>query len=108
MNAVIDNTHPLAFGMRSELYTLRFDTDVLQPDPDLQTVGYYEKNTTNLLVAGLATSNNLKHLAGNTFAAVKPMGKGKIVFLLDNTQYRMFWIGGMRMMQNAVMLMPSF
>lgn len=108
MNGIIDNTHPLAFGMKSTLYTLRFDTDVLQPNPDLQTVGYYEKNTANLLVAGLATSDNLKHLTSNTFAAVKPMGKGKIVFLLDNTQYRMFWIGGMRMMQNAVMLMPSF
>jgi hypothetical protein len=107
-NALIDNSNPLAFGMKPELYSLRFDTDVLQPDANLQTVGYYSKNKENLLVAGLANTENINHLSGNAFAAVKQMGQGKVIFLMDNTQYRMFWIGGMRMMQNAVLLMPSF
>jgi hypothetical protein len=35
------------------------------------------------------------------------MGEGEVVFLVDNTQYRMFWIGPARMMQNAVMLVPG-
>jgi hypothetical protein len=41
------------------------------------------------------------------FAAVEDMGSGKVVFLLDNTQYRMFWVGPSRMVQNAVMLLPG-
>ena len=40
-------------------------------------------------------------------AATLPMGEGEVVFLVDNTQYRMFWIGPARMMQNAVMLVPG-
>jgi hypothetical protein len=36
------------------------------------------------------------------------MGRGQVVMLLDNTQYRMFWIGPARFVQNAVMLLPGF
>lgn len=108
LNAMIDVTHPLAFGMKPSLYTLTFSNSALMPNSNLQTVGYYVKDKANLLASGYASAENLDHLAGKTFAAVQPMGQGKIVFLMNNTQFRMFWIGGMRMMQNAVMLMPSF
>lgn len=107
MNAVVDNTNPLAFGLDKELYSLKYGNLALKPDPNLQTVGYYHKNEKQLWVSGYASKENLKHLAGNTFAGVLPMGQGKLVFLLDNTQYRMFWRGPSRMMQNAVMLLPG-
>ncbi len=105
-NALIDNTHPLAFGLSKELYTLKFDNLAFKPDPDLQSVGVYNKD--NLFVAGYANEENQKNIAGNTFAGVLPMGQGKIVFLLDNTQYRMFWRGPSRLMENAVMLLRGF
>ncbi|NJK82865.1 MAG: hypothetical protein HC912_02670 [Saprospiraceae bacterium] len=108
LNTMLDVTHPLAFGMPPSLYSLTSSSSALLPNPNLQTVGYYVKDTSNLLASGYTSAENLEHLAGKTFAAVQPMGQGKIVFLMNNTQFRMFWIGGMRMMQNAVMLMPSF
>ena len=77
------------------------------PSPDLETVGYYDRDVDDLLTAGYASQKNLRTLAGNAFAAVQEMGEGKVVFLVDNTQYRMFWIGPARMMQNAVMLAPG-
>lgn len=105
-NAMIDNTNPLAFGLNKELYTLKFDNLAFKPDPDLQSVGIYNKE--NLFAAGYANEENQKNIAGNTFAGVLPMGQGKIVFLLDNTQYRMFWRGPSRLMENAVMLLRGF
>ncbi len=105
-NATIDNTHPLAFGMKKELYSLKYDNLAFKPDPDLQSVGVYTKE--NAFVAGYADAENQKNIAGNTFAGVLPLGQGKIVFLLDNTQYRMFWRGPTRMMENAVMLLRAF
>jgi len=108
LNAHIDTTHPLAFGADEELYSLKFDTDVLAPSPELETVGYYYQDPEKLLAAGYANQENLEHLTGNTFAAVMPVGEGKVVFLIDNTQYRMFWRGPTRLMQNAVMLLPGF
>ena len=107
MNAHIDNSNPLAFGMSDHLFALKFGTMALKPSPSLETVGYYSKNENELLASGYASNENLKHLSGNAFAAVKQMGKGKIVFFLDNTQYRMFWRGPSRMMQNAVMILKN-
>ncbi len=105
LNAHIDNSNPLAFGMPNQLYSLKFSNDGFKPNPDFQTVGYYNKNADDLLASGYAAKENLDHLAGKVFAGVQPLGKGKIVFLLDNTQYRMFWKGPARMMQNAVMIL---
>ena len=103
----IDNSNPLAFGLPDRIYTLKQSVSALVPDPTLQTVGYYHKDAMQLKVAGYASMENRKLLAGKTFAAVQPMGRGKIVYLVDNTQYRMFWVGPSRMVQNAVMLVPN-
>lgn len=107
LRARLDATHPLAFGLRDHLYSLKFITDALEPSDDLQTVGYYDQDPNTLLAAGYASQENLRKLSGKAFAAVQSMGQGKVVFLVDNTQYRMFWIGPARLMQNAVMLMPG-
>ncbi len=104
----LDETHPLAFGIGDRVYALKYGTDALIPSADLQTAGYYADETpSDLLVSGYASQKNLRKLAGQTFAATMPMGEGQIVFLVDNTQYRMFWIGPARMLQNAVMLVPG-
>jgi hypothetical protein len=108
LRAKVDISHPLAFGLKPELYSLKFGSDALKPSPSLQTVGHYYEDAGELLAAGYASTDNLEHLAGNAFAATLQMGQGKIVFLIDNTQYRMFWRGPSRMMQNAVMLLPGF
>lgn len=108
LNANLDISNPLAFGASKEVYSIKFDTDALKPSSDLQSVGYYVQDAAQLLASGYASESNLKHLAGKTFAGVVPMQKGKIVYLVDNTQYRMFWRGPSRMMINAVMLLPGF
>lgn len=103
---IIDNTHPLAFGMKDKLYSLKFGTNGLKPNTAFSTVGYYAKE--NVLASGYASNENKKNAEGMAFAAVHEMGQGKVIFLLDNTQYRMFWVGPARLMQNAVMLVPGF
>ena len=107
LNARIDITHPLGFGLKEELYTLKFGTDALMPNIELETVGSYS-TLSKLNVAGYASPENLSHLAETTFAGVESLGKGKVVYLIDNTQYRMFWMGPSRMMQNAVMQIPGY
>ena len=108
LNAHIDVTNPLAFGMDPTLFALKFGSDGIMPSSSFQTVGHYAKSADDLLAAGYASPDNLEHLAGTAFAGVANVGRGKVVFLVDNTQYRMFWRGPSRMMQNAVMLLPGF
>lgn len=106
--ARIDNSHPLAFGMPETLYSLRFDDDVIKPETGFQTVGYFLKDADEVLASGYSNQENLEKAAGKAFAAVQNMGRGKVVMILDNTQYRMFWVGPSRMIQNAVMLLGAF
>jgi hypothetical protein len=104
---VMDNSNPLAFGIPEMLYTLKQNTKALEPNANLQTVGYYHKNPKKIKVSGYISIENQKLLSGKVFAAIQPVGQGKVVFLVDNTQYRMFWVGPSRLVQNAVMLVPS-
>ncbi|MGB3547395.1 MAG: peptidase M14, partial [Saprospiraceae bacterium] len=108
LRAPVDVTHPLAFGVKPEVFTLKFGARGLQPGGDLQSVGTYHPAADELLTAGYASRENLDSLAGKTWAGVYPLGEGRVVLLLDNPHYRMFWRGPSRMMQNAVMLVPGF
>ena len=107
LRAAIDTTHPLGFGLKPEVYTLKFGGEALTPARQLQSVGRYGSDLTTLNAGGYADSTNLERLAGNTWAAVQPMGRGRVVYLVDNPHYRMFWRGPSRLMQNAVMLVPG-
>ncbi|PQJ36167.1 peptidase M14 [Salinibacter sp. 10B] len=103
----VDRTHPLAFGIGDRVYSLKYGTSALEPSTNLQSAAHYAKDPSDLLVSGYASQRNLKQLAGKSFAGTVEMGEGRVVFLVDNTQYRMFWRGPSRMMQNAVMLVPA-
>ena len=107
LDGVVDTTHPLAFGVGERVYSLKYGTAALEPSADLQTAAHYARDANDLLVSGYASRRNLEQLAGNAFAGTVEMGAGRVVFLVDNTQYRMFWRGPSRMMQNAVMLVPG-
>lgn len=108
MNAKVDTSHPLAFGVKPELYTLKLNTDALEPSTRLASVGVYENAPGELLAAGYASPENLERLAGKTFAGVLNVGDGKIVYLVDNPHYRMFWRGASRMVQNAAFMLRAF
>lgn len=103
--AILDNSHPMAAGMPETLYTLKFGTDAIKPSRSLHAVGYYDRDASNLLASGFAADENQQKMAGNLFAGVQQVGSGKVIFLLDKTQYRMFWLGPTRLLVNSIMLM---
>ena len=87
---------------------LQFGSDAIVPIEGAHNVGYYVKEADDVLASGYASDHNKRHAAGNSFAVVDEIGQGKVVMLLDNTQYRLFWVGPSRFVQNAVMLLPGF
>lgn len=108
INATVDTSHPLAFGVKPELYSLKLSTDALEPSTRLASVGVYQDAPSDMLAAGYASPENLERLAGKTFAGVLNVGEGKIVYLVDNPHYRMFWRGASRMVQNAAFVLRAF
>jgi len=105
--AIIDNSHPMAAGMPDEMYSLKFGTTAFKPSASIQTVGYYDRDAETVLASGFASDENMEHLSGKTFAAVQSVGSGKVIMMLDKTQYRMFWRGSTRLLINSIMLMPG-
>jgi hypothetical protein len=108
MNAVLDTSHPLAYGMPEEVYSLKFNSSAFKPSTDYRVVGYYHRDESRVLASGYASEENKSALAGKAFVAHQPMGSGNVVLIQDNTQYRMFWVGPARIIQNAVMIVPSY
>lgn len=99
----VDGSDPLAFGMPDHFYSLKFSDDSFKPSERLYSAARYEKDVSVLMSAGYASKDNLSDIAGGTMAGTINMGSGKVILLADDTQYRMFWRGGQRMMINAVM-----
>jgi hypothetical protein len=105
--ASVDTTHPLGYGMPRQFFSLKTSTNGFKPARDYDLVAYYDEDPENVLVSGYASQENISRLAGTSFTAVARSGRGRYVLMLDDTQYRMFWLGPMRKMQNAVMLLPG-
>ncbi|MEZ4986419.1 MAG: M14 family zinc carboxypeptidase [Saprospiraceae bacterium] len=104
----IDTSHPLGYGVKPQVFGLKGNTFALEANAEWESVGRYEANADDLLIAGYASRENVEMLAGKTFAGVQPVGDGQIVYLVDNPHFRMFWRGHSRMLQNAAMLLPGF
>ncbi len=107
-NVQVDTSHPLNFGVKKELYGLVYRSNGIQPSADYQTTAFFHKDAKSLLKSGYASQENIARLAGQSYSAVANVGSGKIIAFPENTQFRMFWLGPTRMMQNAALLMPSY
>jgi hypothetical protein len=97
----MDNSHPLAFGLKNYYFSLK--TNDLQYDllKDAWNVGYLEEN---FLSHGFIGANLKKKLKNTVVFAVQNRGRGLVVYLVDNPLYRSFWEEGKLLFSNAVFL----
>lgn len=89
--------------MPQSFYSLKFSDDAFKPIERLYSAVRYESDPAKLMSAGYASEDNLQDIAGGTMAGTLNIGQGKVILLADDTQYRMFWRGGQRLLINAVM-----
>jgi len=97
----IDRTHPLGFGFDTgRLALCRNHTIFLKPAKSpYETPAVY---TDEPLLAGYASAANQKALAGSAAAVALAMGRGSVVALPDDPNFRGIWHGGNRLFLNAV------
>ncbi len=99
--ASVDATHPLGFGFNGDRLTLcRANTVVLKParSPYYTPVVY----TAQPLLSGFASEDNQRRVAGMAAVVALPVGRGAVVAMTDDPNYRGFWYGGNRLFFNAV------
>jgi len=100
--AKIDPTHPLFYGFESEqLAVFRNHNRILEraESPYANPLVYDEDQP---LLAGYASAENLDRLAGTPGIVVHSLGRGRIIMLTDNMNFRGFWLGTQRVFLNAV------
>lgn len=97
----LDGSHPLAFGYDSTYYTLKQRTQVYQFLKEGWNVGVIKKEN---YVAGFVGSKLKAKLKDGLTFGVQDMGRGTIVYLVDNPLFRHFWEGGKLLFANAVFL----
>ncbi|RMG76705.1 MAG: hypothetical protein D6714_20935 [Bacteroidetes bacterium] len=95
----LDNTHPLAYGMKDYYFTLK--TNGLRYDllKNAWNVGYVGKNP---MISGFIGANKKKQLPDSAVFAVQQKGRGAIIYMIDNPLYRAFWEEGKFLFSNAL------
>lgn len=99
--ASVDVTHPLGYGFSSDrLSVLRNNTLMLKPakSPYETPVVYTEQP----LQSGYISADNLRRLAGSAAVVALPTGRGCVVAMPDDPNFRGFWYGGNRVFFNAI------
>jgi hypothetical protein len=101
----VDVTHPLAFGYKSDYFSLKLSNDSYEYLADGYNVGYFDKESKN--VSGYAGSEAIKQIPESLLFGEEQKGKGSIVYIVDNILLRSFWNNGKLFLANAVFLLNS-
>ncbi len=97
----LELSHPLAFGYyRENLPTFRRGRTMIEASDRLfSNPGVY---TDSPLVSGWISDANLEALKGSSTLRVNALGRGRIVSIVDNPNFRAFWYGTNKIMMNAI------
>lgn len=100
--AKVDNTHPLGFGYTNAYFTLKLGTRNYQYLKN-GNVAYLEESAAP--VSGFAGSAAKKQLDKTLIFGSEKMGKGNVVYMVDNPLFRGFWENGKLFFANAIFML---
>ena len=104
--AAVDDTHPLADGYGADYMTLRTSGRRFAALEE-GNVAVLPPGDQGRPFSGHAGEMSIPAQKGSLVAGVHNMGRGSVVYLVDNPLFRMFWKSGHRFFDNAVFLGPS-
>jgi len=95
----LDTSHPLGYGMSSTYHSLKTSGLNYELQTDAWNVGHLPDNFQSYGFIGA----NVKEKMDDTAVFIhKSMGRGDVLFLIDNPLYRSFWHQGILLFSNAV------
>jgi len=101
----LDNSHPLAFGLSNQYFSLKTSGNAYEYLPHGWNVGIVK--TDNSHVAGFA-GYKAKQLQVNSMVfGVEDKGSGEIVYLQDDPLFRAFWYQGKILFANALFMVGN-
>ncbi|MGV3538986.1 MAG: M14 family metallopeptidase [Rufibacter sp.] len=97
----LDNSHPLAFGYGNTYTALIRTTTLPQFLKDGWNVGVVKEEGPATGFVGAKVGEKLEN---GLVLGVQELGRGQVVYLVDNPLFRGFWQGGKLMFSNAVFM----
>lgn len=97
----IDNTHPLFYGYNDDkIPVFKGGSTAVKPaDNVFANPGIY---TEEPLLSGYSSDANIERIAGSAFCTVHGSGRGNIISIYDDTNFRAIWFGTNKIFMNAV------
>ena len=96
----IDETHPLAFGYNKEYYSLKTSTSTYELLDNGYNVGKIENLKNNVL--GFVGDKIKTKLKNSLVFGHERIGRGNIVYFVDNVMFRSFWENGKMFLANSI------
>jgi hypothetical protein len=99
----LDNTHPLGFGLPNYYYSLKMNDDIYDflSASDGWNVGTIKKNS---YVSGFAGIQSKQKINNGLLLGVQSLGRGTVVYMVDDPLFRSFWENGKLLFCNAVFM----
>ena len=99
--SVIDKSHPINFGIESNSLPLFRNSNIYMAK-DEQSFNNPILYTSDPLMSGYVSEENLFLLKKSSPFKLVRKGKGKILLMTDNTNFRAFWFGTNRILLNML------
>jgi Zinc carboxypeptidase len=98
-SVTMDNSHPLAFGYGKSYASLVLEATDFLPLKSGWNVGLLKENS---LLSGFVGKAAKEKLKGSLAFGVENLGKGNVVYMINNPLFRGFWQNGKLLFCNAV------
>ena len=96
----LDNSHPMAFGYPKNYYSLKKGSESYQLIDQGYNVGYIDGDAVSM--AGFSGELAKKNLKNSLVFGEKRLGKGSIIYMVDDVLFRSFWENGKLFLANAI------
>ena len=98
----LDNTHPLGFGLANYYYSLKLSDDIYDFLGDGGwNVGTVKKDA---YVSGFVGQKSKEKIKDGMLLGVQSVGRGSVIYMVDDPIFRSFWENGKLLLSNAVFM----
>lgn len=99
--ADVDLTHPLAYGYHQNTVSfMKANKVFLEKSKNPYATPFYYKD--NPLQSGWVSKENGAAVKNSAAVLVNTIGNGRVINISDNPNFRAFWLGGTKLMMNAI------
>lgn len=97
----LDLTHPLCYGYQRNLLPV-FKTNASAYSPNNNPYNNPARYTEKPYLSGYSSEENIDRIAGSAYVSVHSPGRGRVISLYDNPNFRGIWYGTTKLFINAI------